>query len=170
MSAADLRCLNVYYAWPRPVYLIGVAAGDRSNLFPMDLVGRVGSGDFLLALRATSPAIELMETSRAIAMSAAPADRLTEVYALGAHHRRPSVDTSALSFAVRASPRHGLAVLPDGFTRELSVRAVHRIGSHVLFVCQVDEEQGSTPRQVAHVSQMYVDWSAGQGRPFEPAG
>ena len=53
MSAADLRCLNVYYMWPRIVYLVGTTSGDRSNLFPMDLVGRVDETHFLLALRAT---------------------------------------------------------------------------------------------------------------------
>jgi flavin reductase (DIM6/NTAB) family NADH-FMN oxidoreductase RutF len=169
MSASDLRCLNVYYMWPRPVYLIGVAAGDRSNLFPMDLVGRVDASHFLLALRATSPAIALMETSRVIAMSAAPADQLRTVYALGAHHRKESVDTSALPFPLVRSARHGLPVLSTGFTRELSVREVHRIGSHVLFVCRVDAEQGVAPRQLAHISFMYAEWLARQGRPQEPA-
>jgi len=169
MSASDLRCLNVYYMWPRPVYLIGVAAGDRSNLFPMDLVGRVDARHFLLALRATSPAIELMETSRVIAMSAAPADQLRAVYALGAHHRVPSVDTSGLPFAVMRSARHALPVLSTGFTRELSVQEVHRLGSHVLFVCRVDVEQGAAPRQLAHISLMYAEWLARHGRPVEAA-
>src|SRR5262249_47614408 len=71
MSAADLRALNAYYITARPVYLVGVAHKDRVNLFPMDLVGPVSSGDFLLALRATSPAVEVMEASRCIAMSGA---------------------------------------------------------------------------------------------------
>lgn len=164
MSAADLRCLNVYYTWPRRVFLIGVEFEGRTNIFPMDLVGRVSRDDFTLALRATSPAIELMERSRAIVMSAAPAEHLAEVYALGVHHRKPSVDTSALPFDVRASPLHGLPALAQGFTRELTVRAVHRVGSHVLFVCRVDAEQGATPRQIAHVSQMYAEWLAKRGR------
>jgi flavin reductase (DIM6/NTAB) family NADH-FMN oxidoreductase RutF len=167
MSASDLRCLNVYYMSPRPVYLIGVASGDRSNLFPMDLVGTIGSGEFLLALRATSPAIELMETSRVIAMSAAPPENIAEVYALGAHHRKASVDTSTLPFAIQPSPLHALPVLSHGFTRELSVRATHRIGSHVLFVCRVDAEQGATPRRMAHISLMYAEWLARRGRPVD---
>jgi hypothetical protein len=133
----------------------------------MDLVGRVGSGDFLLALRATSPAIELMETSRVIAMSAAPAEHLAEVYALGAHHRKASVDVAALPFGVRGSLLHALPVLAQGFTRELSVLGTHRVGSHVLFVCRVNGEQGSTPRQIAHVSGMYAEWLARRGHPVD---
>jgi len=169
MSAADLRCLNVYYMWPRPVFLIGVSAGDRSNLFPMDLVGRIDAHHFLLALRETSPAIKLMETSRAIAMSGAPADLLDAVYALGAHHRKSSVDTSALPFSVVRSERHGLPVLSTGMTRELSIQQAHRIGSHVLFDCRVDVEQGSTPRQLGHISLMYAEWLARRGRRVETA-
>lgn len=169
MSAADLRCLNVYYTWPRRVFLVGVALGERSNVFPMDLVGRVDPDHFLLALRATSPAIELMETSRVIAMSGAPADRLQTIYALGAHHRKASVDTSVLPFPVRHSPRHGLPMLGEGFTRELTVQQVHRVGSHVLFVCRVDEEQGTTSHQLGHVSEMYVEWLRRRGRDVEPA-
>jgi flavin reductase (DIM6/NTAB) family NADH-FMN oxidoreductase RutF len=170
MSAADLRCLNVYYTWPRRVFLVGAAFEGRTNLFPMDLVGRVSPDDFTLALRATSPAIELMERSRVIAMSAAPAEHLAEVYALGVHHRKPTVDTSTLPFDVRASALHGLPVLAQGFTRELTVRAVHRVGSHVLFVCRVDPERGRTTRQIAHVSQMYAEWLAKRGRALDRLG
>lgn len=169
MSAADLRCLNVYYTWPRRVFLVGVAHGERSNVFPMDLVGRVDPDHFLLALRATSPAIELMETSRVIAMSGAPADRLQTIYSLGAHHRKASVDTSVLPFPVRRSPRHGLPMLAEGFTRELTVQEVYRVGSHVLFICRVDEEQGTTPRQLGHVSEMYVEWMRRRGRSVDRA-
>ena len=167
MSAADLRCLNVYYTWARRVFLIGVAHGERTNLFPMDLVGRVDPDHFLLALRATSPAIELMERSRVIAMSGAPADRLDTVYALGAHHRKSSVDTNALPFPVRRSPLYGLPMLTEGLTRELTVSQVHRVGSHVLFVCRVDAEQGTTPRQLGHLSEMYAEWLAHRARPVE---
>jgi flavin reductase (DIM6/NTAB) family NADH-FMN oxidoreductase RutF len=167
MTASDLRALNGYYMAARRVYLIGVASGGRTNLFPMDLVGSVGSGDFLLALRATSPAIELMEQSRVIAMSAAPADHLAEVYALGAHHKMDTVDVSALPFDVGASQLKGLPVLPQGFVRELSVLQTHRVGSHVLFVCRVDDEHGSTPRQIAHVSAMYAEWLGKRGRAVE---
>jgi hypothetical protein len=160
----------VYYTWPRRVFLVGVAFDERTNLFPMDLVGCVSPDDFTLALRATSPAIERMKRSRVIAMSAAPADHLAEVYALGVHHRKPSVDTSALPFDVRTSALHGLPVLAQGFTRELTVRAVHRVGSHALLACRVDAEQGATPRQIVYVSQMYAEWLARQGRAVEPLG
>ena len=105
-----------------------------------------------------------METSGVIAMSAAPADQLAAVYALGAHHRKATVDTSVLPLSTTLSALHGLPVLSRGFTRELSVLRTHRFGSHVLFVCRVDSEHGSTPLRLAHISLMYAEWLARRGQ------
>jgi flavin reductase (DIM6/NTAB) family NADH-FMN oxidoreductase RutF len=170
MSASDLRCLNVYYMAARPVYLIGVSHEGRSNVFPMDLVGALSSGDFLLALRATSPAIKLMEGSGRIAMSGAPSDNLKAVYDLGAHHRAEAINLSDLPFTMRTSELFGLPVLAEnGLVRELAVREIHRIGSHVLFVTHAERENGHTDRQLAHVSGMYGEWLASHGRALTPA-
>jgi flavin reductase (DIM6/NTAB) family NADH-FMN oxidoreductase RutF len=158
MSARDLRALNAYYIVARPVYLIGVALQAQVNLFPMDLVGAVSSGEFLLALRATSPAVELMETSRRIAMSGAPAAHLRAIYALGAQHHKSTIDLNALTFPIARSPLFGLPVIAeDGLVRELSIQQIHRIGSHVLFVSRIEWEVGHTEQQLAHVSGMYAE-------------
>jgi flavin reductase (DIM6/NTAB) family NADH-FMN oxidoreductase RutF len=169
MSAADLRCLNLYYSVARPVYLVGVSFADRTNLFPMDLVGRLTSGEFLLALRATSPATELMERSRHIVLSTAPADQLGIVYALGEHHKKSTVDVECLPFPVQASPRFGLPSLVGRLSHELLVEETHRIGSHVLFVTRVQAQQALSDAQLAHVSAMYVEWAGRAGRHFVPA-
>jgi flavin reductase (DIM6/NTAB) family NADH-FMN oxidoreductase RutF len=168
MSASDLRCLNAYYISARPVYLVGVRDANAVNFFPMDLVGGVSSGDFLLALRATSPAVEIMEASGRIAMSGAPASQLQAIYALGAHHHKATIDVTRLPFAVRQSELFGLMVLDEpGLVRELSVQAAHRVGSHVLFVTRIARESGRTEAQLAHVSHMYAEWLARHGRPLE---
>lgn len=169
MTAADLRALNLYYSVRRPVYLVGAAWEGRTNLFPMDLVGRLTTGELLLALRATSPAIELMERSGRIALSAAPADQLRAVYALGAHHRKETVDVEGLPFPVRPSPRFGLPSLADRLSYELAVEQVHRIGSHVLFVTRMETDAPPAGNQLAHVSEMYAEWAARRGRRLEPA-
>ena len=165
MSASDLRCLNAYYIVSRPVYLVSVAHEDRVNVFPMDLVGGISSGEFLLALRATSPAVVLIESSRRIAMSGAPGAHLASVYVLGTQHHRLTIDMSELPFNVRASDSFGLPVLAEpGLVREVSVRDVHRVGSHVLFVTRVERESGVTVEQLAHVSGMYAEWLSRRGR------
>jgi flavin reductase (DIM6/NTAB) family NADH-FMN oxidoreductase RutF len=125
----------------------------------MDLVGALSSGEYLLALRATSPAVELMEASRRIAMSSAPAEKLDAVYALGAQHRRPTLDLSTLTLPMSRSPLFGLPVLDKmGLVRELAIEEVHRIGSHVLFITRIEQEDGRPGRQLAHMSGMYVEW------------
>ncbi|MES2178529.1 MAG: hypothetical protein V4550_11775 [Gemmatimonadota bacterium] len=168
MSARDLRCLNAYYIVARPVFLVGVANDTSTNLFPMDLVGSLSSGEYLLTLRATSASIAVMEDSRRIAMSGAPAALHREVYALGKQHHMRSIEFASIPVAVRPSDLFGLPVLAQpGLVRELTVTDAHRIGSHVLFVCTVASEKGQTSRQLAHVSGMYGEWLARRARPVQ---
>lgn len=159
MSAQDLRALNAYYIVARPVFLVGVGHEGRMDLFPMDLVGALSSGEYLLALRATSPGVALIEASRRIAMSSAPAELLDTVYALGNRHRQPSPDLHKLALPISTSPLLGLPVLNQaGFVRELAVERVERIGSHVLFMTRIEHEAGLAGRQLAHLSGTYIEW------------
>lgn len=159
MSARDLRALNAYYIVARPVFLVGVRHEQRLDLFPMDLVGPLSSGEYLLALRTTSPAVALIEASRRIAMSSAPAELLDAVYALGSRHRQPAVDRGKPDLPTSSSPQFGLPVLDGaGLVRELRVERVERIGSHVLFMARVEHETGLAGRQLAHLSGTYIEW------------
>jgi flavin reductase (DIM6/NTAB) family NADH-FMN oxidoreductase RutF len=164
MSARDLICLNAYYIFPRPVFLVSVRHGGHENLFPMDLVGEVSSGEFILALRSTSPAIELMEQSRQVALSAAPASQVKTVYALGANHKNPPAGSLELPIPTTNSPTLGLRTLSDEALLELSIREIHRPGSHVLFVSSILHRSGATTEQLGHVSGMYAEWLRRQGR------
>jgi flavin reductase (DIM6/NTAB) family NADH-FMN oxidoreductase RutF len=168
MSASDLRALNAYYIVPRPVYSVSVSHAGRTNMFPMDLVGRLPSGAFSLALRTTSPAIELIDSSRRVVMSGAPSHLLSEVYALGRHHRESAIDVGKLPFRIAQSRRYALPIIADAsIVRELTVRAVHRIGSHTVFVCDIDEEIGEPQNMIAHTSAMFVEWLRRRGRTVE---
>ncbi len=141
MTAADLRAINVYYMRPRPVSLVTVVDGDASNIFPMDLIGPVSSGQFLLALRTTSPAVALMAHVRRVAVSGIPASFKQVAYALGEHHRQRTIDWSTVPFATVPSPVFGLPVPRDALVvRELAIRDVHTIGSHTLFVTDIVRE------------------------------
>jgi flavin reductase (DIM6/NTAB) family NADH-FMN oxidoreductase RutF len=141
MSTAGLRALNVYYMRPRPVSLVTVMDGGESDVFPMDLIGPLSSGNFTMALRSTSPAIRLMENSRRIAVSALPAAFKRAAYALGTHHKTLCVEWNALPFATVTSMEFALPVPRDALlVRELEVHAVHRIHSHTFFVTNVARE------------------------------
>lgn len=159
MSAGDLCALNAYYIVARPVFLVGVRHEGQMDLFPMDLVGSLSSGEYLVALRATSPCIALMEGSRRIAMSSAPAELLDAIYALGSRHRRPVIALEQLGAPALASPLFGLPMLSaEGLVRELVVERVERIGSHVLFTTRIERETGLARRQLAHMSGTYIEW------------
>lgn len=159
MSAKDLRALNAYYIVARPVFLVGVKHDERASMFPMDLVGALSSGEYLLALRATNASVKLIEASKRIAMSSAPAELLNAVYALGNQHRQPAPDVNKLPVPISTSPLFGLPVLDQaGLIRELSVERVERIGSHVLFMSRIEHETGDAVRQLAHLSGTYIEW------------
>ena len=99
-------------------------------------------------------------------MSAAPASLLRAVYDLGRQHGLNTIDVSTLSFGVRSSFAFGLPVLADnGLVREISVRQVHRVGSHVVFVGDIENEMGHTVDRLAHMSAMYAEWLNRMGRP-----
>lgn len=171
MSFSDLRALNVFYVLPRPVYLVSTVHGERSNIFPMDLVGPVGSGTFLLALRRTSPSIELMRESGRIVFSSVPASHKAVAYELGAHHKSLAMDWDRLPFAVEPSPVFRIPAPAFALrVRELEVRRATEIGSHVFFETRiVGDARKSEGAQLCHVSDMYARWRAGQGQPFEAA-
>ena len=168
MSYRDLRSLNAYYVWPRPVFLVSVRHENNSNLFPMDLVGAVGPSVFLMALRRTSPSVELMCRSRRVVVSSAPAMYKEFAYALGAHHRQASIDWAALPFEVRPS-EHFQLLHPNAAlrVRELEITDFHEVGSHMFFMTRVvQDETKEDTRQFCHVSDMYATWRDLQGRGF----
>jgi flavin reductase (DIM6/NTAB) family NADH-FMN oxidoreductase RutF len=171
MDLPDLKALNVFYMMPRPVYLVSVVHEGRDNIFPMDLVGPLGENLFLLALRKTSPSIELMRTGGRIVLSGMPARFRDVVYRLAIHHKKLAVDWSALELAIQPSPRFGFPVPAEALDwRELRVVKSEETGSHVLFVTEVESctDVGDEP-QLCHVSDMYARWRAASGRPFEDA-
>jgi flavin reductase (DIM6/NTAB) family NADH-FMN oxidoreductase RutF len=171
MTFPDLKALNVFYMMPRPVFLVSAEHGDASNIFPMDLVGPAGEDTFLLALRRTSPSIELMRASGRIVVSAIPAALKEPVYALGMHHKQRSIDWASLPIRVEPSSTFGIPVPADALSvRELEVRQATEIGSHVFFdarVAAIDRRHDAA--QLCHVSDMYARWRAAQGRPFADA-
>jgi flavin reductase (DIM6/NTAB) family NADH-FMN oxidoreductase RutF len=153
MVPSELFALYVFYFVPRPVSLVSVAFGGASNIFPMDLVGRMREDLFLLALRSTSPAIRLMTGSRRLALTAVPFEEKDVAYRLGAHHKKETIDWDALPFPGVPSPLFGLRVPASALgVREVEVVATELVGTHVLFVTRiVGEERWRPGRQLCHI-------------------
>ena len=91
-----------------------------------------------------------------------PASFKDDIYALGAHHIRPSVDHETLPFTLETSGSFRLPVPAPTFrVRELEVRASMAIGSHNVFVAEtvsdVLRDAGATDhQQLGHVSEFYA--------------
>jgi flavin reductase (DIM6/NTAB) family NADH-FMN oxidoreductase RutF len=149
MSHADIRCSHVFYICPRPVVLVTVEHGGSGNMFPMDLIGPTDSPWFSMALRLTSPAVELMRQSRRMALASVPFSHKEVAYRLGEHHRKASIDWSSLPFPLEPSPQFHLPVAQAALrTREVQVEEFHTVGSHMLFLTSlVSETHREPPRE-----------------------
>ncbi|HWG58253.1 MAG TPA: flavin reductase [Candidatus Acidoferrales bacterium] len=142
MEPRDLRCLFVFYICPRPVVLVSVKHEGAGNIFPMDLIGPTDSPWFSMALRSTSPAVRLMQSSKRMALASIPLSYKPVAYELGKHHKQSSIDWGALSFPTTPSALFGLPVPAAALRiREVEVREYHEVGSHVLFMTSIVNEQ-----------------------------
>lgn len=172
MTALELRALDCYYTWPRPVYLVSVRHAKNSNIFPMDLVGPFGMDRFTLALRNTSPSVQTMRESRRVVLSVARAEWKQRAYALGAHHRRASIDPATLAFPLAPSPTFGFLSPADApGIREVEIEDCATLGSHTFFVARTVhlDPPPDDVRRFAHVSGIFAAWRARTGTPFVEA-
>jgi flavin reductase (DIM6/NTAB) family NADH-FMN oxidoreductase RutF len=166
LAPRELLRLFVFYICPRPVVLVTVACGDALNVFPMDLVGPTDSGFFSLALRSTSPAVELMRASRRLALASPPFEYKDQVYALGKHHRVQTIDPATLPFETDLSPTFGLPIMAAALrVREVEIHQVHVVGSHTVFLTSVVSDESRSQRlQLFHTCGFYQYYLERHGR------
>jgi|GEM_PF-349556 len=164
MPPRDLHSLFVFYTCPRPVVFVSVSHEGQSNLFPMDLIGPTDSPYFLMALRRTSPAVQLMQRSRRLALADVPAGYRDIAYDLGQHHKNTSINVEALPFETTLSPTWSLPVAKAALgIREVEVETTESIGSHELFVTRiVHEAHWHDGPQLFHVPGLYQHYLARQ--------
>jgi flavin reductase (DIM6/NTAB) family NADH-FMN oxidoreductase RutF len=149
MTSGGLRASYVFYICPRPVVLVTVVHGNAGNMFPMDLIGPTDSPWYSMALRKTSPAVRLMVESRRMALSSAPFTYKDIAYDLGKHHKLASIDWAELPFPTESSPLFRLPVPSAALKiREVEVREVHDVGSHMLFITSIVRE--TVPQAVSN--------------------
>jgi flavin reductase (DIM6/NTAB) family NADH-FMN oxidoreductase RutF len=175
LSGAELHRLLIFYTYPRPVFLISVTSPLRSNIFPMDLIGRAGDSHYLLALRSTTPSVGLIQEVGRIAMSRIPLDLAPVAYELGKHHRLTNIDWNTLPFTVAPSSTFGIPVPRDALgVTELAIESSHVVGSHTVFVARiVSVDHRRDGLQMAHVQgfyQHYLQRIAGMPLPTPGSG
>jgi hypothetical protein len=160
MPVRELHCVFAFYICPRPVVLVSVVDGNLGNIFPMDLIGPVGTRHFTLALHNGSPALPLIARSRRIALSSIPVNYSALTFELGKHHRRPSVDWGSLPFATTISAAFGLPVPQfSPRVREMQIETVRTLGSHTLFVASTIEDRSwADGLQLFQIHGFYQAW------------
>ncbi len=142
LSTREVHAMFAFYICPRPVFLVSVADGDTSNLFPMDLLGIVGAEHFSLTLKSTSTAVPLLRQARRAALVSVPIEQTDLVYGLGPNHRKQDFVWDKAPFGVRTSPAFGLPV-PDFSlrVRDMEVTDIRELGSHQFFICRIVEDR-----------------------------
>jgi flavin reductase (DIM6/NTAB) family NADH-FMN oxidoreductase RutF len=135
MVPDEMQALSTFYICPRPVVLVSVIDDCRCNLFPMDLIGPIGGPYFSFALHRSSTALPMVESSRRIALSSVPAERVNLAYSLGKNHKNSSFEWDQVTFPLTRSSVFGLPVPHFALgVRELEIEEVRPLGSHTLFI------------------------------------
>ncbi|MEO8130272.1 MAG: hypothetical protein ABI822_24435 [Bryobacteraceae bacterium] len=168
MTASDLFNMWILHDLPRPVHLVSYGGMALGNMFPMDLLGLLASGTFVVGIHANSPAIPLWQRQRQIAVSAVPLRYKPTVYGMGRNHRRLFLDPSALPIPSSPSETFQIPVPDEALSvRELSIEQSLNLGSHVLFVARTTKtEKRAEEPQMCHVHRFYQQFLMRHNRPL----
>jgi flavin reductase (DIM6/NTAB) family NADH-FMN oxidoreductase RutF len=169
-AGLTLWSLLTFYTRPRPVVIVSIADDGPANLFPMDLLGAAEDGAFLMALRSTSPNVQMMRRTRRIAMCEVPLEFKEDVYALASGHKRLRRIGEGLPFDVVHSPAWRLPLPMVAIRlREVEVTDVVEVGSHHLFTTRVVSDAQSPNACLHHVTGFYERALRKRGRALATA-
>jgi flavin reductase (DIM6/NTAB) family NADH-FMN oxidoreductase RutF len=151
IPALDARCNAVTFICPRPVVLVCVADGDRGNLFPMNLLGELGSDYFGFALNSRKRASPLVRRLGHLTVSSVPLMKKDIVRQLGKNHYRDSIAWEELPCALQQIS--GLEISAPEFAvrvHELEVLECLPLGSHDFFMARMIRSV-TTPGEEFHM-------------------
>lgn len=172
MTACEAHAMIAAFICPRPVMLVSAVSGNRSNLFPMNLLGSLGDGYFAFALDRTRLAAPLVADAGALALSGIPMEHSEEARQLGKNHKRETISWNQLPFPTKPSSALSIPV-PCFASRviELEIETTHHLGSHTFFVARViRDERHHNGAQFFMVHGIYQSWRLANHRePRVPA-
>ena len=166
MTPRAANAMTVLFSCPRPVVLVSVAWGDGGNIFPMNLMGTLGSGYFGFALNSRRRAAPQVERAARLALSSVPFDQAAVARQLGKNHRQEAVNWGELPFPVTRSAELGIPVPAFASrVREMEIEAVRKLGSHTLFVARIiRDERWSDSLQFFMIHGLYQSWRGSMAR------
>ncbi|WP_315817333.1 hypothetical protein [Paraflavitalea speifideaquila] len=135
------------YSYPRRIRVISFQQGGYYNIFPMDLLGDMSTGNrYVFGLRHTNIALpKIIETGK-LAVAEAPFEQKETIYRLGAHHSSspPALDT--LPFKTIPSKDYGFPIPEWALSyREVRILKTINMGSHMLLWGEPSPEQVLQP-------------------------
>lgn len=165
LSALEHVAMSVLFTCPRPISLVSVDHAGAANLFPLNVMSDATNDYFAFALTACKLPAQMLEKAGRFALSATPMEYAPTAFALAVNHNRPSIQWSDLPFPTRLSKTFGIPVpVFASRVREMTIDAVHRVGSHSLFVARtVAEERRSTCPEFSVVHGFYQAWRIRHG-------
>ena len=168
MITRELFWLWVLYMRLRPVYLMSYGSEAESNLFPVDLIGFVGSY-FLISLRNSDPGLSLIHESGRMALSSVPALYKKNLGRLGSNHRKSMFDWSSIPIASKLSPCFGIPIPADALSlMELKLIEQHNLGGHTVLVTSLEHRtEFEAAPQMCFTSRFFQQYLLRQGRPLE---
>jgi flavin reductase (DIM6/NTAB) family NADH-FMN oxidoreductase RutF len=164
MSFLERRASMVTFIRPHPILLVSVGNRDGGNIFPMNLCGQLGNGDFGFALRTERVAGTLVQRAGRVALSSLPEQQGYLAYSLAGHHKLESIDWSRLPFATRPSAKLSIPVPEFALSvKELEIKTSIAVGSHRFFIAQVIQEHTySEEPAFCSIHGFYQSWRISQ--------
>jgi hypothetical protein len=155
LSYAKLKSFAAAYSYPRRVRLISFREEAYYNIFPMDLLGPIPSGNhFVFGLRHTNRSLEKIIRTGRILVSEFPASKKEIIYSLGKHHSSAPPALDQLPFSVRTSEEFGF-YFPDWVEAyvEVRIKKTINLGSHMLLWGEWTREKRFSPpaAQLFHI-------------------
>ena len=157
MPPLDLFCLWMLYCIPKPLGFVSYQEDRQANLFPVDYLGCIASGHYLVSISTARPFIPLIKKSRKLAISTLPLDQSEMIKPLSRHHRVASVDWNEVPLSVTPSKQYGIPTPSNAITvREVEVEQVYDLPAHTLFVTKTTHlEQRHAGLHVCLIQRIY---------------
>jgi hypothetical protein len=141
LSFRKLKSLVCAYSYPRKVRIVSYTNPDYYNIFPMDLLGEVGSNRFAFGLRHSNKSLsKIIDDKRIVASEVSSAYKQT-IYQLGTHHGSSPPALMDLPFLTMQSEQWSFHI-PEwvlGY-KEIKIKKVINLGSHMLLWGIYDKE------------------------------
>lgn len=160
MTHREIRASQVAFIRPHPLMLGSLNDRAGGNIFPMNLMGDLGDGQFAFALKDSRRVAHAVERTGCIALSNIPSFLCSVAFQLAINHKREAAEWNQLPFALHRSRELRIPVPACApRVRELKVEQIHRVGSHTLFIARILSDDWRSDEPPVHIIHgFYQHW------------